>query len=144
MLNHCCPLYVCPDQPDDQFILMIEAKRGSFCQKTKVKHLSVLVIRFILGPFTVQNVKLFAGTSVHFDKSEASHLDSYAPFSIGDKVYTRTIHCSNCEVLVRRGKCSPCVWYRDLLWKIYHRWQKQQKSCFFSQGIYQKSCKLFC
>lgn len=60
------------------------------------------------------------------DKSEASHIDNFAPVSIDDKVYYKTVRCSGCELLVHKGKCSACIHYRGTLRKIYHRWQKQK------------------
>ena len=90
VINHAS---VCPGHPDEQFVAMLEAKKGKLLSK---------------------------------DKSEASHLDACAPINIGDELYSKTVRCCNCEVLVRKGKCQACVRYRDSLRKIYHRWQKQK------------------
>lgn len=60
------------------------------------------------------------------DRSAASCLDTYAPVNVDDKLYSKTVRCSNCELLVSKGKCSSCVRYRDSLRKIYHRCQKQK------------------
>ena len=45
--------------------------------------------------------------------SVASYHDTYAPVNIDGDIYSSTVRCSNCEVLVVRGKCPSCVRYRE-------------------------------
>ncbi|KAL5457434.1 hypothetical protein EMCRGX_G034693 [Ephydatia muelleri] len=60
-------------------------------------------------------------------KNMVAFIDSFFPVMFEDEMYSRTLRCNECELLVTNNRCDTCKQYRCTLRALHSQWLRQQK-----------------